>query len=218
MQAFQAAVRGAPLDVALGILARAATKQWDNGVRCGFYRVNRDGPELHHVSGMGESYAECVDSFKVGSNSLACGLAVHTGCPVITPDVLNDPLWQPWMWLAKEYDFRGCWSFPVETEERRVVGTLALDFPTPRQASPQDLEAAATLTRAAAIIISRYLESAERGRAQWALRESEVRFREFGEASSTFCGFAISRDGHRILEPCLPGGLWRKPCPDAGRR
>src|SRR5262245_32986031 len=124
MQAFQAAVRGAPLDVALGILARAATKQWDNGVRCGFYRVNRDGTELHHVSGMGESYAECVDSFKVGSNSLACGLAVHTGCPVITPDVLNDPLWQPWLWLAKEYNFRGCWSFPVETEERRVVGTL----------------------------------------------------------------------------------------------
>src|SRR5262245_55927544 len=146
--------------------------------------VNRDGTELHHVSGMAESYAECVDGFKVGSDSLACGLAVHTGCPVITPDVLNDPLWQPWMWLAKEYDFRGCWSFPVETEERRVVGTLALDFPTPRQASPQDLEAAATLTRAAAIIISRYLEGAERGRAQWALRESEVRFREFGEASS----------------------------------
>ena len=164
MEAFQAAVRGAPLDVALGILARAAAKQWDSGVRCAFYMVNRDGTELHHVSGMAESYAECVDGFKVGSDSLACGLAVHTGCPVITPNVLNDPLWQPWLWLAKEYDFRGCWSFPVETEEGRVVGTLALYFPAPRQASPQDLEAAAILTRAAAIIISRYLEGADRGR------------------------------------------------------
>src|SRR5262249_39004241 len=66
MEAFQAAVRGAPLDVALSILTRTASKQWDNGVRCAFYMVNRDGTELHHVSGMAESYAECVDGFKVG--------------------------------------------------------------------------------------------------------------------------------------------------------
>src|SRR5262245_23874446 len=184
MEAFQAAVRGAPLDVALGILAHAAAKQWDSGVRCAFYMVNRDGTELHHVSGMAESYAECVDGFKVGGDSLACGLAVYTGCPVITPDVTKEPPWQPWLWHAKEYDFRGCWSFPVETEERSIVGTLALYFPSPRQASARDLEAAAFLTRAAAIIISRYLESAERGRVEGALRESEVRFVEFGQASS----------------------------------
>ena len=61
---------------------------------------------------------------------------------------------------------------------------MALYFPSPHQASPRDLEAAAILTRTAAIIISRYLESAESGRAEGALRESEVRFLEFGDASS----------------------------------
>src|SRR5262245_37924177 len=89
----------------------------------------RNGRKLRRVRGW----------FQSRSHSLACGLAVYTGCPVITPDVLNEPLWAPWLWLAKEYDFCGCWSFPVETVERRVVGTLALYFPTPRQASPQAL-------------------------------------------------------------------------------
>src|SRR5262249_55120909 len=46
--------------------------------------------ELQHVVGMSESYAECVDGFRIGPDSLACGLAVYTGQPVITADVTED--------------------------------------------------------------------------------------------------------------------------------
>src|SRR5262245_40148471 len=155
--------------------------------------VNRDGTELHHVSGMAESYAECVDGFKVGGDSLACGLAVYTGCPVITPDVTKESLWEPWLWLAKDYDFRGCWSFPAETEERLIVGTLALYFPSPRQASAQDLEAAAILTRAAAIIISRYLEVQSAVAPKWHCAKASCAFVSSARPRQTFCGFAIPR-------------------------
>jgi two-component system, chemotaxis family, CheB/CheR fusion protein len=41
-------------------------------------------------------------------DSLACGLATATGRPVLTRDVFEEPLWKPWVHLAKEYDFRGC--------------------------------------------------------------------------------------------------------------
>src|SRR5262249_13689391 len=131
--------------------------------------------------------------FQSRSHSLACGLAVYTGCPVITPDVLNEPLWEPWLWLAKEDDFCGCWSFPVETVGRRVVGTLALYFPTPRQASPQDLEAAAILTRAAAIIISRYLEVQSAVAPKWHCAKARRAFVSSARPRQTFCGFAIPR-------------------------
>src|SRR5262249_1973051 len=117
MEAFQAAVRGAPLDVALGILARAAAKQWDSGVRCAFYMVNRDGTELHHVSGMAESYAECVRRFQSRSRLARVRLGGVHGVPVITPDVAIEPLWQPWLWLAQEDGFLGGLCFPA-----RAVG------------------------------------------------------------------------------------------------
>src|SRR5262245_13210665 len=74
--AYQAAINGAPLDASLGILVGTAVEQWGRDMGGAFYKA--DGTELHHVTGMSESYAECVDGFKVGPDSLACGLAVYT--------------------------------------------------------------------------------------------------------------------------------------------
>ena len=65
-----------------------------------------------HVAGTPESYAECVDGFKIGPDSLACGLAAFTGKPVVTPDVTREPLLAPWLWLSERYGFRAVWSFP----------------------------------------------------------------------------------------------------------
>ena len=49
---------------------------------------------------MPEAYAKAVDGFQIGPESLACGLATHTGQPVLTTDVNEDPRWEPWRWLA----------------------------------------------------------------------------------------------------------------------
>src|SRR5215813_10743043 len=137
-EAFQAAIDGAPLETSLGVLVRTVVEQWGSDTRCGFYIADAVRAELHHVTGMSESYAECVDGFKIGPNSLACGLAVYTGQPVITPDVTQEPNWKPWLWLADRYQFRGCWSFPIETLAGQVVGTLAIYFTSPRDVTPRD--------------------------------------------------------------------------------
>jgi len=33
--------------------------------------------------------------------SLACGLATHSGKAILTTDVQEEPLWEPWCWLAE---------------------------------------------------------------------------------------------------------------------
>ncbi len=78
-----------------------------------------------------------------------------TGQPVITSDVLKEPRWQAWTSLALEYDYRGCWSFPVEASSGTLVGSLAMYWKEPREPCAWELELAATLTQSAAIIISR---------------------------------------------------------------
>jgi two-component sensor histidine kinase len=176
-KAFQAAINGAPLKASLAVLVRTAIEQWGADTRCGFYIADAEHAELHHVTGMAESYAQCVDGFKIGPDSLACGLAVYTGEPVITVDVTKTPEWKPWLWLASRYQFRGCWSFPIETVTGKVVGTFAIYFELPREATSRDYALAAVLTRTAAIIISRNQEAEERARAVEALRASEVALR-----------------------------------------
>lgn len=183
-QAFQAAIDGAPLRDSLDLLVRTAVKHFRGEARCAFYIANAAGTELQHVAGMPETYAECVDGFKIGPDSLACGLAAYTGQPRITPDVCEDPLWEPWLWLAEQYDYRACWSFPVMTSTGKAIGTFAMYFKEPRQTTSRDLQLANVLTNAAAIIISRNQEAAERARAENVLRENEQRMRIAQQAAA----------------------------------
>jgi signal transduction histidine kinase/CheY-like chemotaxis protein len=174
-RAFQAAVNGAPLEQALGILVRTAIEQADSDARCAFNIANQELTQLRHVVGMSEPYARDIDGFKIGLDSLACGLAVATGAPVITHDVLQEPRWASWVWLAEKYGYRACWSFPVETSAGHRVGSFAMYFRDPRSPTPEDRELVSALTHTASIIISRHQEAEERTQAVLALRQSEAR-------------------------------------------
>ncbi|MEM5328855.1 CheR family methyltransferase [Paraburkholderia sp. JHI2823] len=155
-EAFKSAMNGASLDASLGILIRALVTQADDARRCAFYIA--DGDVLRHVVGMSDDYARCVDGFRISPESLACGLAVATGTPVITRDVLLEPRWEPWRWLAQRFGYRGCWSFPVETSEGNLVGSLAMYFEMPREPSPLDRKLATAFAQTAAIISWRHLQ------------------------------------------------------------
>ncbi|MDR5761245.1 chemotaxis protein CheB [Caballeronia sp. LZ035] len=154
-EAFQAAMNGASLETSLGILARTLSNHSYERGRCAFYIV--DGNVLRHVVGMPDEYARCVDGFVVSPESLACGLAVATGKPVITADVLDEPRWQPWTWLAEKFGYRGCWSFPVESTEGSLIGSLAMYSGEPRQPTSMDLELAEAFTQTAGVIIGRHV-------------------------------------------------------------
>jgi GAF domain-containing protein len=148
----QRVVGRASLRASLGALVHTAIENAAGEARAAFYISN--GAKLHHIIGMPEAYARQVDGFAIGQQSLACGLAAARRQPIITRDVAEEPLWKPWLWLAKQFDYRACWSFPVETSEGDIVGTFAMYFRDPREATPRDLDLAATITRAAAIMIS----------------------------------------------------------------
>jgi GAF domain-containing protein len=102
---------------------------------------------------MPRAYARYVDGFVIGPQSLACGLTAWTRRPIITRDVTKEPRWKPWLWLAKEFDCRACWSFPVENSAGKVLGTFAMYYKEPRHATQRDLDVAANLTSAAASIL-----------------------------------------------------------------
>lgn len=156
-EAFQSAINGDALEVSLGILIKSLLDHAEDDRRCAFY-IAKDNA-LHHVAGMSEEYAECVDGFVVSPDSLSCGLAVATGKPVITRDVFQEPRWHSWTWLAARFNFKGCWSFPIETPDRDFVGSLAMYFEQPREPTILDIELAAAFTQTAGIIISRFQPS-----------------------------------------------------------
>jgi len=191
-EAFKSAVNGAPLATSLDVLTRTAVAQLGEDVRCAFYIVDNDAATVSHVVGMPADYAQEVDGLAIGANSLACGLALGSREAVLTRDVHDEPLWHPWLWLAEKYDYRGCWSFPVESAGGQLVGSFAWYFREPRSATPEDLELAQSLVGTASIIITH-------NRNLLAARESEQRLRALVTAG-TLSTYRMSPDWRLMYE------------------
>ena len=209
-EAFQAEVNGAPLGESLSLLVRPFTEGLMGEVRSAFYITNPEGTRLHPISGAGdmpESYLRKIDGFLIGVDSLACGLAIPAGGPMISRDILTEPLWKPWTKLAQEYDFRGCWSFPIQTRDNKGVGTFALYFREPHTATPEDLALADVIAQGAAIILSHYIEGQERVRAEEAERaafEEAKRARTEAEEASAAKDHFLAVLSHELRTPLMP--------------
>ncbi|CAM4503220.1 MAG: Adaptive-response sensory-kinase SasA [Legionella sp.] len=189
-EAFQAAMSGLPLTISLKALVDTIVIQTNGLARAAFYRMSSECTGLYHIVGMSEEYANDINGFKVGPDSLACGLAMYKGEPIITPDVEEDPLWGPLRDLARKHSCRACWSFPIRTKDGPIVGTLGIYFREPRHPTAQELELAGILTHAAAIIISREQELVERTQVEEALRESEKKLKMLLRLRDDFIGNA----------------------------
>lgn len=196
-EAFQAAMSGKPLAVSLGALVRTAITQVGGQARAAFYMVPPGENSLHHIVGMSDTYASVINGFKIGPESLACGLAMHIGESIITPDIEQEPRWESWRVVAREYNYRACWSFPVRTLGGPIVGTFAMYFTQPREPKPRELELAAIVAHAAAIIISRHTELTERALAEEALRKNEQQLKNLLKVREDF----ISIASHELKTP-----------------
>jgi len=140
-------VNGAALAELLGVLVGVAIEHSDGKARAAFYVADGAAAELHHIIGMPDAYAQCVNGFSISTQSLACGLAVATKQPVITPDVSREPRWKPWLWLAQAFHYRACWSFPIAISSGAVLGSFAMYYEDACDATQGDLDLASVVTR-----------------------------------------------------------------------
>jgi PAS domain S-box-containing protein len=151
--------------------------------------VDEEG-RLRHGSGPGlpTAYCEAVDGAQIGPSAGSCGTAAYLGRTVSVADIATDPLWKDYKGLALQYGLRACWSTPIFSKKRKVLGTFAIYYREPRSPAPREVNLVEDTTPLAAIAI-------ERAQVERALQASEERFRAtFAQAA---VGMAhLSLDGH----------------------
>ena len=81
---------------------------------------------------MPDGYLEALQGLTIGAKAGSCGTAMYRGEPVIVVDVETDPLWEDYRDLAARFGFRACWSTPIFSPERKVLGSLAMYYSQPR--------------------------------------------------------------------------------------
>ena len=180
-RAFELAINDSPLDVILDVIARTVEKQSGNTVFASILLLDPDGEHLRKgaAPSLPENYIKAVNGLKIGPAAASCGTAAYTGKPVIVSDMTTDPLWADFRDMIFENNFSACWSNPIFSSSGKILGTFALHFEKDFNSVQQDWEMVEFLSRTAAIIIERQMESRERLQAEAALKEADRRKDEF---------------------------------------
>ena len=159
------AIGDSPLEQTLSELIGIVESTSRTGVLGSILLLDQDGKHLRHgaAPSLPEAYCQALDGAEIGPCVGSCGTAAFTGEPVFVSDIANDPLWADFRELADAHGLRACWSTPIMTAGRKVLGTFAMYHREPREPTVRDLALVDLVTQTAALVI-------DRDRAQSALR------------------------------------------------
>jgi diguanylate cyclase (GGDEF)-like protein/PAS domain S-box-containing protein len=102
-----------------------------------------------------KAYVAAIDGLQIGPKVGSCGTAAYRREVIVVSDISNDPLWENYRELAAEHGLRSCWSTPILSHQRTVLGTFAMYSKEVREPSIADKALVETARRLAAIAIER---------------------------------------------------------------
>jgi diguanylate cyclase (GGDEF)-like protein/PAS domain S-box-containing protein len=73
-----------------------------------------------------DDYFRAMQNVPVSEDAGACGRAALTNKLVITKSIQKDPSWSRYHNIAKAEEVHACWSMPILTSKRELLGTLAI--------------------------------------------------------------------------------------------
>ncbi len=126
-------------------------------IRGSILLLSSDGRRLLHgaAPNLDETYCGMIHGVEIGPKAGSCGTAAWRGEQVIVADIFDDPLWEDYREVVRPYEFRACWSTPIHSRERKVLGTFALYSETVCVPDEQQKELIAMAAHLAGIAIER---------------------------------------------------------------
>lgn len=144
------------LEAVLDSLARVIESQLE-GMMVSILLLDEDGEHLLHgaAPSLPHDYVQAINGVAIGPRVGSCGTAVYRREPVIVSDIEQDPLWTDYRELAITHGIRACWSTPILSREREVLGTFALYSKTVRSPLATEIQLLDGATQLAGIAIER---------------------------------------------------------------
>jgi len=152
-QVLEMIATGTPLPAVLDRLVHLVESQCD-GMFCTVLLLDEDGITIRHgaAPSLPADYVNAINGVSIGPSVGSCGTAMYLGQRVIVSDIVTDPLWENYRSVALRFGLRACWSTPIFSPRRKVLGSFAMYYTEPREPGDGELrliEMAADLARIA---------------------------------------------------------------------
>ena len=183
---------GASLQEILEFTVRAVEAELPGSI-CSILLVDETGKRLVHgaAPGLPDFFNDSVQGLQIGDGVGSCGTAVRDRRKLVVVEDIHAriPLWANCRPLAEKAKVRACWSQPVFSADRKVLGTFAIYHREPRGPGPRDIE----VIEAAASYVSLAIT---RKRSEEALRNSEARLHAIIQNTPNVAVELYDLDGH----------------------
>ena len=128
-----------------------------------------EGCLLHGAApSLPEFYNRAVTGLKIGNGVGSCGTAAFLAERVIAEDVLIHPYWEGFRELARDAGLRACWSQPIFSTAKEVLGTFAIYHREPHSPGASELQELDIAAGYAALAIERkQAEDSRREQEAW---------------------------------------------------
>jgi GAF domain-containing protein len=155
-RALQMVDRGEPIGEILRHLVSSAENLSEGNTVSSILVLDDEGLLRNGASpNLPEDYLQAIDRLKPDPGVGTCAAAAATGDVVMTPDFCADQKWAELRHLPLALGFVGAWSFPIKSDEGRVLGTFGTYFRVRREPTARERENIRVLAGAAALALAR---------------------------------------------------------------
>jgi PAS domain S-box-containing protein len=156
-------------------LVRLVEAQGD-GVLCSILLLDEDGKRIRKgvAASLPAAYLDQLDGLAIGPTAGSCGAAAFLGERVVVSDIAEHANWVPYKDLALRFELRACWSSPIFSPSREVLGTFAIYYREPRTPTQAEIEWVDDVTHIASIALMRKRGDDAARRSEAKARESEA--------------------------------------------
>jgi PAS domain S-box-containing protein len=168
---------GAPLKEILEQIVLLVERQED-GLFCSILLLDSATGTIHTGAAphLPAEFNAAISGAHIGPKAGSCGSAAFLGIPVIAEDIANHPNWANYKHLALPHGLRACWSTPIFSPSREVLGTFAIYYREVRAPERHELAWVEAATHLASIAICR-------DRSEQKIITSEARLRQLIETT-----------------------------------
>ena len=116
-------------------------------------------------------YVGAINGLSIGPETGSCGTAAYSGRTVIVSEISQDALWIKYRQIAEQSKLISCWSTPIFSSDKKVLGTFATYYKIKKTPSENDISLISKLGYLAGLII-------EKANSEEAVREREGKLGE----------------------------------------